>query len=107
MTLLFWLNAGRVRGMFDAARCTDISARSAVSLLISQMPRELIKAQFDDSDRMKETLERVLQWDEKRTPDTYDHRWINLHGMDSMTASLGTQPYRPADRAQRHLACIG
>ena len=29
---VFWLNAARLRAQFDAQRCTDVSARSAVEI---------------------------------------------------------------------------
>jgi hypothetical protein len=41
---IFWFNAGRLRAMFDAARCTDASARSAVPALVYKTPKALLKA---------------------------------------------------------------
>jgi hypothetical protein len=85
---IFWFNAARLRGTFDATLCTDVSARSAIPALIQQMPRELIKKQFDDVTTLKEIIDRVLKWDEA-TPYNYDHRWINLHGMRAINSGLG------------------
>ncbi len=85
---IYWFNAARVRGNFDATLCTDISARSAISALVQQMPRELIKTQFADIPRLKDTIDRVLKWDET-TPYNYDHRWISLHGMNAINNGLG------------------
>jgi hypothetical protein len=85
---IFWFNAGRLRGNFDALRCADVSARGAISVLISQMPDDLRKAQFADIGRLKNTVANVVQWDEA-TPHNYDQRWINLHGMGAMRKGLG------------------
>ncbi len=83
----FWFNAGYLRASFDAARCADVSARQAVAVMIMGLPQELYKSQFDDVDKLKEIVLKVIKWDEE-TPHNYDHRWINLHGMGAMISSL-------------------
>jgi hypothetical protein len=85
---IFWFNAGRLRGNFDALRCTDISARSAISALVFQIPAELRKAQFADMQKLRTIITSVISWDEA-TPHNYDQRWINLHGMEAMKQGLG------------------
>jgi hypothetical protein len=90
---IFWYNAGRLRAMYDAVRCTDISARSAVPALLQGMPRELIQAQFDDLVRLRQIIDRVVKWDEI-TPQNYEYRWINLHGMAAMKSSLTNNTHR-------------
>jgi len=86
---IFWLNAGRIRVMFDAERCTDISVKhNVVSGLIYKMPKGLIKAQFDNTPLLKIIIERVISWD-KSTPYNYEYRWINLHGIRATNSSLG------------------
>jgi len=85
---IFWFNAARVRGLFDAALCTDVSARSAIPAIVQQIPRDLIKRQFDDIPKLKNTIDRVLKWDEA-TPYNYDHRWISLHGMRAINSGMG------------------
>ena len=85
---IFWFNAGRIRGNFDALRCTDISARSAVPALVAQMPVELRKAQFADVEKLRTIVTKAISWDET-TPHNYDQRWINLHGMEAMKQGLG------------------
>lgn len=85
---IFWFNAARLRGFFDATLCTDISARSAIPALVQQIPRDLIKRQFDDIQQLKSIIDRVLKWDEA-TPYNYDHRWISLHGMKAINTGLG------------------
>lgn len=85
---IFWFNAGRVRGNFDALRCTDISARSAIPALVAQIPMELRKAQFADTQKLRAIVAKAMSWDEA-TPHNYDQRWINLHGMEAMKKGLG------------------
>lgn len=85
---IFWFNAGRLRGNFDAARCADVSARSGISAMTLAMPVELRTAQFGDIEKLRATIAKVLRWDEV-TPYNYDHRWINLHGMAAINSGLG------------------
>jgi tetratricopeptide (TPR) repeat protein len=90
---IFWFNAARLRSIFDARLCTDESARSAVPALLQQMPKDLIKRQYDDPIQLKTTIDRVIKWDET-TPYNYDHRWISLHGIGAI--SSGLTPTKPA-----------
>jgi hypothetical protein len=85
---LFWYNAGRLRAMYDAARCSDMSARSAVTALVYKTPKELLKAQFDDLTRLRNIVTRVVKWDEV-TPQNYEYRWISLHGMGAINSGFG------------------
>lgn len=85
---IFWFNAARLRVTFDATICSDASAQSAIAALVQQMPIDLRKKQFDDLSVLRETIERVLKWDET-IPATYDHRWISLHGMRAIINGLG------------------
>jgi hypothetical protein len=92
---VFWLNAARMRATFDAQRCTDVSARSAVGELVRQMPRELIVAQFRDRNALLNTIDRVIAWDDS-TPEGYDPRWISLHGVQAIQAGMGMRtPGKP------------
>jgi WD40 repeat protein len=85
---IFWFNAGRLRAEFDAARCADVSARDAVSVLVMETPVDLRKAQFNNVDQLRSIIQKVIQWD-ATTPYNYDYRWINLHGMNAMESGLG------------------
>jgi hypothetical protein len=85
---VFWLNAARMRAAYDAQRCTDVSARSAVDELVRQMPHELIAAQFRSRDALIKTLDLVIRWDDA-TPVAYDPRWVALHGANAIRKGLG------------------
>jgi hypothetical protein len=78
---IFWFNAARLRGNFDAWRSTDIaSARATMVALSRQMPIELRKAQFTDLQKLRGIVTKVIAWDET-TPRNYDRRWIDFHGV--------------------------
>jgi hypothetical protein len=85
---VFWLNAARLRTMFDAAICTDVSARSAVGDSIRAMPKDLIKYELSDLSKLRVVVERVLKWDEA-TPYNYDPRYISFHGIKAIVSGLG------------------
>jgi hypothetical protein len=78
---IFWFNAGRLRGNFDAWRSTDVvSARATMVAMSREMPIELRKAQFADLQKLRGIVTKVIAWDET-TPRNYDRRWIDFHGV--------------------------
>lgn len=85
---LFWLAAGHLRMQYDAQRCADRSAAGAVNAILDRVPLHVRKDQFSNLEQLKARLQRLMEWD-KQTPYNYDHRWINLHGAQSMAYALG------------------
>jgi hypothetical protein len=83
----FWFYNGQVRARFDADRCTDASAHGVVDALNAQFGRSINQYTFQDIPKLEALMPRVLDWD-KKTPHKYDQRWINLSGMDAMSASM-------------------
>ncbi|MEA2604506.1 MAG: hypothetical protein QOF89_5498 [Acidobacteriota bacterium] len=84
----FWFYAGQLRARFDANRCADISAREAVSVLNDQYGPPINQFMLQHRlVKLEELIPQVVEWDRK-TPHNYDHRWINLHGMDAALAGL-------------------
>lgn len=83
----FWFYAGQLRARYDANRCADISARSAVSALNQQFGTPINQYTFQDLPKLEKLIPRVIEWD-KKTPHNYDHRWINLHGMSAINSAL-------------------
>lgn len=79
----FWYYAGQLRGRFDANRCADISARSAIEVLNRQYGPRINQYAIKDPDKLEQLVLRVAEWD-RETPHAYDHRWINLHGLNAM-----------------------
>lgn len=84
---MFWFYAGQLRGRFDANRCADVSARSAVQDLNEKIGPYVNPYAFEDLDKLKQTVAKVMAWDEV-TPHLYDQRWINLHGTDVTASAL-------------------
>lgn len=84
----FWFYAGQLRARFDANRCADISAREAVGVLNQVYGPAINRYSFQDLAKLEKLIPEVVEWDRK-TPHAYDHRWINLHGMDAMIEGLG------------------
>jgi hypothetical protein len=84
----FWYYAGQLRARFDANRCADATARQAVRELNRRFGQEINQYAFQDMSKLEALIPRVVEWD-RRTPHRYDHRWINLHGMEAMRSSLG------------------
>jgi hypothetical protein len=86
----FWFYAGQLRARFDANRCADVSARAAVNMLNEEYGPAINRYALQDTQKLEELIPRVVEWDEK-TDHKYDHRWINLHGMDAMIGGLGAR----------------
>ena len=87
---IFWFNAGRLRGNFDAWRSTDVvSARATMVAMSREMPIELRKAQFADLQKLRGIVTKVIAWDET-TPRNYDRRWIDFHGVAANKSGPGT-----------------
>lgn len=84
----FWYYAGQLRARFDANRCADATARQAVRELNQRFGSAINQYAFQDVPGLEALIPRVVEWD-RRTPHRYDHRWINLHGMDAVKSGLG------------------
>ena len=84
----FWFYAGQLRARVDANRCVDPTARQAVSVLNNEYGPPINRYAFKDIPKLEALIPRVVEWD-KTTPRNYDHRWINLHGMDAILSTSG------------------
>lgn len=84
----FWFYAGQLRARFDANRCNDASARSAVGTLNERYGTPINQYAFQDRDKLEALIEKVVKWD-RDTAHNYDHRWINLSGMGATTSAMG------------------
>jgi len=84
----FWFDFASVRARYDEARCADRSAHQGVSILRNRFEAPIRKWTIDNLDSFLPRLDRVLEL-EARTPCSYDHRWLNLHGMGAAIAGLG------------------
>ena len=86
----FWFYAGQLRARFDANRCADITAREAVGALSQEYGPLINQFAFKDISMLEELIPKVVEWD-RTTPHEYDHRWINLHGMDAVMVGMDVE----------------
>ncbi|TCK20230.1 hypothetical protein [Pseudonocardia endophytica] len=99
-----WFYAGQLRARYDATRCTDPSAASALGLLRDRYGEPVNRWAFADEGRVRRAAVTAVAWD-RSAPHDYDHRWIALHGMraflpdDGGPASVPQQEW-PALAAQ-------
>ena len=84
----FWFYAGQLRARYDANRCADPSAAQAVASLNDSFGGPINAYMFQQLPKLEALIPKVVEWDE-RTAHNYDHRWINLSGMNAVMASLG------------------
>jgi hypothetical protein len=88
----FWFYAGQLRARFDVNRCAEESARQAVAALNQQFGPAINQHTFKDIPKLEELIPRVVEWD-RETARSYDHRWINLHGLGVFL--LAAEPDEP------------
>ena len=87
---VFWYHVARIRAVYDALRCKDPTARSAVNVLGKGLNPDIPRYQRQRPLRMVEIAKLAIEWDQKN-PRKYDHRWINLWGKVAHS-SAGTDP---------------
>jgi hypothetical protein len=85
---IYWFYLGQLRARYDANRCVDISARQGVAVLNGVYGPDINKYAFENVELLKTTVERVLAF-VRANEEEYDQRWINLHGMGAVIASMG------------------
>jgi hypothetical protein len=81
----FWFYAGQLRASFDANRCAEITARRSVEELSRLYGSNINKHALQDVSKLEAMISKVVEWD-RTTPHSYDHRWINLRGMNAALA---------------------
>ncbi|WP_085910674.1 MULTISPECIES: hypothetical protein [Pseudonocardia] len=95
-----WFYAAQVRARFDAVRCTDTTAASALAVLRDRFGEPVNRWAFADPARVRRAAVRGVAWD-RSAPHDYDHRWIALHGMGAFTGpsaevSIPCEEWEPA-----------
>lgn len=82
---------GQLRARIDANICQDPTAGEAVSLLNQQFGPIINSYGFGNMENLKEIVSKAIDHVRKNKV-TYDHRWINLHGMKAFTGK-GDETY--------------
>jgi hypothetical protein len=78
----FWFYVAQLRARYDANLCLDNSAKDAVSILNNEYGPDINKYAFQNIDSLEKTVIKVVDY-VRNNEENYDHRWINLHGMDA------------------------
>lgn len=83
----FWFYVAQLRARYDANLCMDNSAKQAVSILNREYGPDINKFALQDIEKLEKTVKKVVDFVRTNHED-YDHRWINLHGMDAVLAGM-------------------
>ena len=83
----YWFYVAQLRARYDANLCLDNSSKQAVSVLNNDYGPDINKYAFQDINKLEKTVTKVVDF-VKANEENYDHRWINLHGMDAVLASM-------------------
>lgn len=84
---MYWFYVAQLRARYDANLCMDNSAKQAISVLNGEYGPEINKYAFQDIDKLEKTVTRVVDF-VRANEENYDHRWLNLHGMDAVLAGM-------------------
>lgn len=87
---VFWYHVGRIRAVYDALRCKDPTARSAVTILGRNLNPDIARYQRQNRQHTLDIAEFAIKWDQQN-PRDYDQRWVNLYGKVARE-SAGTDP---------------
>lgn len=83
---MFWFYTGQLRARNDANLCLDKTASQMVSQLNNLYGPDINKYAFQDIEKLKVTVKKVVEYVRGHT-ETYDHRWISLHGMGAFLSA--------------------
>jgi hypothetical protein len=83
----YWFYIAQLRARYDANLCMDNSAKQALSVLNGEYGPNVNKYAFQDIEKLEKTVTKVVDF-VRRNEENYDHRWINLHGMDAVLAGM-------------------
>lgn len=84
----FWFFTAQLRARYDANLCLDNSAKQAVTILNNEYGPRINQYAFDNVSFLENTVKNVVSF-VKENNENYDHRWLNLHGMQAILTSMG------------------
>jgi hypothetical protein len=82
---IYWFYLAQLRARYDANLCMDNSAKQAVTALNGEYGPDINEYAFQDIDKLEKTITKVVDF-VRTNEENYDHRWINLHGMNAVVA---------------------
>lgn len=83
----YWFYVAQLRARYDVNLCMDNSANQVVSVLNGEYGPDINKYAFQDIDKLEKIVAKVVDF-VRTNEENYDHRWINLHGMDAVLAGM-------------------
>lgn len=83
----FWFYTAQLRARYDANLCLDTSAKQGVSALNNEYGPAINEYAFQNIDFLEKTVSKVVDF-VKANEENYDHRWLNLTGMNAVLASM-------------------
>jgi hypothetical protein len=93
----YWFYVGQLRARYDANLCLDNTAKQAVSVLNGIYGPDINKYAFENIDSLEITVNKVVDF-VRANEENYDHRWINLHGMDAVQNKKAKEISQPKNR---------
>lgn len=84
---MFWFYLSQLRARVDANICKDNTANDAVLVLNQNFGPAINKVAFSNIDALKVIVDKVVAF-AKANEETYDRRWINLHGVKAATTTI-------------------
>ncbi|MES2429189.1 MAG: hypothetical protein V4560_19560 [Bacteroidota bacterium] len=90
----FWYYVAQLRARYDFNRCTDKTANAGEYNRIFGEAINPYALKEMSVDKLEQMVKKVVEF-VRTNEEQYDQRWINLSGMDAMTASLGNDPQKP------------
>lgn len=93
----FWFYTAQLRARYDANLCLDETAKGGLSILNDSYGPEINKYAFKNIDKLKGIVTNVVTF-VKNNDENYDHRWINLHGMDAIMNKKTEELSQPQDK---------
>lgn len=84
---MYWFYVAQLRARYDANLCMDKSAKQAVSILNNNYGPDINEYAFQDIDKLEKTVIKLVDF-VRKNEENYDHRWINLHGMDAVLSGM-------------------
>lgn len=94
---VFWFYVAQLRARYDANLCLDTSAKQAVSMLNSTYGPAINEYAMKNIDFLEKTINQVVAF-VRENEETYDHRWINLHGLGALLNRKVKEITEPAEK---------
>ncbi len=83
----FWFYVAQLRARYDANLCMDKSAAQGIAVLNQRYGPVINNYTFQDIATLEKTVVKAVDF-VKANEERYDHRWLNLCGMDAVLAGL-------------------